>query len=55
MYIKEYDKGIYWNDLEKAIYNQALEDFLKRCLDENIQFYLNPIDCMREVKDQLKR
>ena len=37
------------------VYNQALEDFFTKCLDENIQFYLNPIDCMREVKEQLKK
>lgn len=38
---------------DKQIYNQALEDFFNKCLEENIQFYLNPIDCMRKVKDQL--
>lgn len=43
------------SDEKRHIYNQALEDFFNKCSEENIQFYLNPIDCMREVKEQLKR
>ena len=43
------------NEHEQKIYNQALEDFFNKCLEENIQFYLNPIDCMIEVKEQLKK
>lgn len=45
---------IYDSDDLKNVYNKALEDFFNKCLEENIQFYLNPVDCMREVKEQLK-
>lgn len=41
--------------IKNESYNQALEDFFNKCLEENIQFHLNPIDCMREVKEQLKK
>lgn len=41
--------------IEDIAYNLALEDFFNKCLEENIQFYLNPIDCMNEVKKQLKK
>lgn len=42
-------------EYENEIYNKALEDFFNKCWDKNIMFYSNPIDCLKEVKEQLKK
>lgn len=56
--LEQCDKCDYYISVEEAYqeaYNQALEDFFNKCLEEYIEFYLNPVECLREVKEQLKQ
>ena len=43
------------NEHERKIYNQAIEDFFNKCWKENIMFYLDTMDCLKKVKEQLKQ